>query len=301
MTSATTEPLQLQSQGSAQPGTQGDRQVLVPRQAPASQAPALGQAPTLAPLLTTRSIIDLAWGLTLNLSHEQPQRDLGKNFEAEFFKLLSSLATNREQMVFAENLMMAVTKTIRNMAFVRESHVAYLDGLATDLQEKSQTLKEISGITELTKQGLSPKIISFLLAGGGVIAAAQSTSPLVLLLSAAGGVAISTLFTFGLKPVSSYYRNQAKTKIEAEQKDYWLKHFKPDMTNLLYNLYLDIRTLADHFPGHVRDDWGTWGEERLKQFINNEILPPDFQYWLVPEKSVEPTASSSSPKLKNTS
>src|SRR5206468_9326099 len=56
--------------------------------------------------------------------------------------------------VFLENLLMTMTKTLRNMGFVRDSHVRYLDGKAKELQDNGKFLNDLSGITSLSKLGL---------------------------------------------------------------------------------------------------------------------------------------------------
>jgi hypothetical protein len=298
MSGSATEVLHRPTQDSTQPSIESGMRTQVSTKAPEPVLVPTHQAPA-GPLLTSRSIVELAWGLTLNFSHEQPQRDLGKSFETEFLKMLDGPGASREEKAFLQNLLMAITKTVRNMGFVRENHVAFLDELAINMQDRSETLDGVAGLTEFSKQGLPTKILSFLV-GGGAVVASQPTSQAVLLAATAGGIAFSTGITVALKSVREYYRRIEKKKIEANQKTYWLKHFKPDMTGLLYNLYLDVKALLSAYPGYVRDDWSEWDEKLLKEFIDDQILPPDFLYWPAPTKPIETASALSSHKAAKT-
>jgi hypothetical protein len=78
---------------------------------------------------------------------------------------------------FTENVMMAMLKTLRNLGLARDAYVDWLAYKSKKIEDEKTTLSEASSFTDISADGLLPKIISFGGGGSGVTAAITSQFP----------------------------------------------------------------------------------------------------------------------------
>jgi len=233
-----------------------------------------------------KSILELCWGLTLNLSHETQQQDLGKIFAEQFTQIFAKHEKNPEDAVFLENLVMALAKTVRNIGFVRENHVRYLEYTAQEFTEKMRNLNDAADFTSFSGSGLYSKIVSFLGIGSlaDLVSSVGQSLTLILLFFVAGviGALMVTLM------VRAYHSDKRKknmeTMIEDEQNNYWVTKFKPGMVDQLYILFSETKALIEkYYPEKDaminNDDLLRMSMQELKDVIRNDILPPDSLTW----------------------
>jgi len=251
----------------------------------------------------------LAWGLTLKLSHEGPQREFGKMLETEFLKILDHHENNQAQDEFMRNLLSAIGKAMRNMGFVRDGHVRYLDYLGRQLKEKEDNWKSLGDYRSLSKAGLPAKLIPLLGIGSSSVAGLNAVGvqiALNLLTSTTFGIIASSLVTFLFGRLREARIEEEREKIKEKGNRFWKEDFKPDMVRVLYSLHNDIKALFEKYYSKAKDETFDWNEETLTKFISNEVLPPDgitwppFPFDTLGEGHVDPTPARS-PKPKNKS
>jgi len=244
---------------------------------------------------TVKSILELCWGLTLNLSHEKQQQDLGKLFAEQFAQIFANRERGSEDALFLQNLSMTLAGTVRNIGFVRENHVRFLNYTAQEFTEKMQNLKKVADFTSFSGSGLYAKVASFL----GIGSLADLLSSVSGLVSSVGYwlTLILVFFFVGLlgalgvtlavrKHYSDKKQESMKKEIENKQNDYWVHQFKPRMTDQLYILLSEIKRLIEKYYPEKRDviignDHLLKMEdtEEVKEVISSQILPPDSLTW----------------------
>ena len=78
---------------------------------------------------------------------------------------------------FTENVMMAMLKTLRNLGLARDAYVDWLAYKSRKIEDEKTTLSEASSFTDISADGLLPKIISFGGGGSGVTATITTLFP----------------------------------------------------------------------------------------------------------------------------
>ncbi len=223
----------------------------------------------------------------MSFSHEMPQRELGRRVETEFIKLLALQGASEAEKAFMRNLLTSMTKTLRNMGFVRDNHVRYLDDLGRQLKDKQDDWNSLGDFTSLSKAGFPAKIIS-VLGVGSLIGTLGAGIQLVLNISTSvlSGVVGALLVTLFFRHFRDKAIDKARDTIEKKANNFWVTDFKPDMSKLLYRLFLDIKTLVgDHYSVYAQqqpkatDDMLGWSVSDVKNFINVNVLPPDSISW----------------------
>jgi hypothetical protein len=139
----------------------------------------------------------MAWGLTSKYSHDEKQNAMGDFFMKEMKSIFDSYRAadeeseeqpkhiehytsegkvteeaekKKKEKRFVESTIMALSKTIRNLALARDAHVVYLQSKAQEYIGRKEYLDEISSFSSFSPEGLLPKIITFV-GGGSVITA----------------------------------------------------------------------------------------------------------------------------------
>lgn len=131
------------------------------------------------PPFSIRSLLELAWGLSLSFSHEKSQKSLGDKFYDSLNSILRRYVMeklNQDKSLsdpqlkhekFVTNLLMSLTKTSRNLGFVRDKHTRFIDEKAKEIERGKKLREELSGFVPTSKESLLAQITAFL--GGGSI------------------------------------------------------------------------------------------------------------------------------------
>lgn len=253
--------------------------------------------------------------MTLNLSHEENERKIGKIFQDSFTKFFDGSGKSDTEKGFLDNMFMAFSRTIRDMGFVRDSHIKYLDLTAQEFTETKETWDDLANMTSFSKNGLPAKAVSFFGAGSLADLAKVQLLPSIplpssdVLVVVVGGVVGAIVVTYLLGLVKWNRIDKKKHKIMHEQHTYYVKHFKRDMTDILCHLYLDFKTLVydtKAYAPYVRkvkqrkDDLLGWTDDDVKKFINDSVLPPDDIPWPAPT-TIDTSASTDSSATKTAS
>lgn len=132
------------------------------------------------PPITIRSLMELCWGLSINFSHDQNQREMGKNAREKILRIFADYQTvtfgaddkityypTLDTKKFFDNVIMSIIKTMRNIGFTRNNHQNFLDSMKADYANTKKYYDDLSSFASLNEAGFAPKILSFL--GGGSI------------------------------------------------------------------------------------------------------------------------------------
>lgn len=132
------------------------------------------------PPFTINSLLKLCWGLSLSLSKDSNQQKVGGKFMDAILELwkrrsatapVASKSLNKNQQIkseFIENLIARLTATVRNIGFVKDSHSEFLDEQKARYDAKAEYYQELSEFTSVKKEGIIPKLVTFV--GGGSMA-----------------------------------------------------------------------------------------------------------------------------------
>lgn len=134
------------------------------------------------PPITVTSLTELCWGLSLSLSHDTNQKLFGDNFREKILQIFASYQVVKKEETdvsyhpsvntkkFIDNIMLVMTKTVRNIGFARDSHTNFLKGKSKEFENKKIYYNDLSSLASFKTEGLAPKVISFF-SGGTLISA----------------------------------------------------------------------------------------------------------------------------------
>jgi hypothetical protein len=245
---------------------------------------------------SVRSILEMCWGMTMNLSHETQQQTLGNTFTTQLNQIFTAKENSLVNADFLQNLRMAIFGSLRTLAFVRENHKAYLDYTNAQATSRHASVESIADLASFSGSGLYAKLGSFI--GVGSVASVVSTlkyPPYFILIFAGAGILAALIVTWAVHRQVSKTESTWDDKILKLNNEYWIKFYRPDMTDQLYHLYLDIKALVSRFyPDLVaKDDLLGKSDDEVKKFIQDNILPPENLQWH-PSPTSSPTSAQAS-------
>jgi hypothetical protein len=265
---------------------------------------------------TARSLLQTCWGMTLNLSHDTQQQALGAMFSAQFDqlsqiftpKLMTNISDSNGN--FMLNLKMALSSSVRNLGFIRETHMEYIRCNADRLNSRRQAFEQIADFASFSGSGLYAKVGSFFAAGSladlvaffNKLGLSAIYIPIFLMV----GIAAAFIITISARVIVDWKDDTWDWKTRKDQNRYWKEHYKKDATNELYNLYLSIKELIVKFypTGTAatiigNDELLKLSEEtKVKKVIREQILVTDDLQWFpavqVSQTSTQPAPSQAS-------
>jgi hypothetical protein len=236
--------------------------------------------------LTVRGILAMCWALTMNLSHEERQVELGKTFTDKFLQIFAEDEKAEINKPFLQNVLMELSSTLRSIGFIRANHVQYLDYEADRLTRKRKNLEQVADMASFSGSGLYAKVGSFI--GFGSVANLVKGLGFPegdILWFAVAGIAGAVGVTLGVKYYVSITDASWENEITTRQNEYWRKEFKPDVTAQLLSLFSQVKALIwEYYPNAneiIQHDelLRMSNDNDVKRVISNQILPPDGLRW----------------------
>jgi hypothetical protein len=265
---------------------------------------------------TARSLLQMCWGMTLNFSHDAQQQALGAMFNAQFDQLnqifTPKLMTNISDSSgnFMLNLQMAFSGSVRNLGFIRSTHMEYIRCNADRLNSRRQAFEQIADYASFSGSGLFAKVGSFFAAGSLADLVAffnkMGLSAIYIPIFLLVGIAAAFALTVTARVIVDWKDDTWDWKMRKDQNRYWKEHYKKDATNELYNLYLSIKELIVKFyPTEAaaaimgNDELLKLIEEsKVKKVIREQILVTDDLQWFpavqASQTSTQPASSQAS-------
>jgi len=272
-----------------------------------SNGPTLaGQPDSIFPF-DTKSLLKMCWGMTLNFSHEPQQQALGALFNAQFEQLLKNSENDSLNGDFLRNLTLALSSSVRNLGFIRATHVEYLDFNGDRLSKRRENIEQIADYASFSGSGLSSKLGSFI--GFGSVAdlvTGLHLSVIYIPIFAVGGIIGAVAVTFFARLYVNATDSKWDNQMKSEQNAYWKTHYKKDVTDELYNLYISIKELIERFypnekssimarDGLLNLQDKSESESTIKSIISDQVLPPDDLQWF-PIVAAQQGSQQASPK-----
>jgi hypothetical protein len=231
------------------------------------------------PPLRFDSTIELAWGLTLNLSHEKNEVKIGQAF-LDYYKMMKErFKSNNHVSGYLENLDGLMSTYLRSMGFERDVFVKGLDIIDKVRDERIKGINDLADMTSFSKDGLILRVSSFLgigtlanfLASPGFLPSSVNLNLLLFwgFLGLIAGVGVAKLLRGSLI-------TWVTAKAYTQEQFFWKEHGKKVFTSRLRNFSHDLKALGDVFyPKYhepVLDD-----DKILSKFLD-EILPDEKVY-----------------------
>jgi hypothetical protein len=199
---------------------------------------------------------------------------------------------------------MAISSCVRNLGFIRDTHMDYLSFNADRLNSRRQALEQIADYSSFSGSGLYSKIGSFV--GFGSLADLVTKLNLNIIyipIFAVGGIIGAFALTFLVRLYVVHTDDSWDWNMRKDQNRYWREHYKKDATNELYEFYASIIELVRRFYPQEADTIMNNDEllrlqnepERVKNIIREQILPPDDLQWFPIIQSSATSSQSSTP------
>ena len=121
--------------------------------------------PEQNPPIMIVSLMKLAWGLTLNLSADEPQQKAGEMVNERFGKLLETTALSNKGKLYINEIMACLSAFLRNMGYEKDFLVKELDINQSIRNEEIKSINDLADLTSLSNEGLISRIVAFLFGG----------------------------------------------------------------------------------------------------------------------------------------
>ncbi len=231
------------------------------------------------------SILELAWGLTLNFSHEDKEKEVGKSLLDYFEKTVEQYKAGSKERAYLNDVRAALTGYLRTYGLERDAFVDQLDEYKEVKEARIKVYTDIGSLSSVSKESAVVKLASFVGIGSASTAIATFFNaeptpglPFNLLAALLGGIT-------GLFLVSSLFRLLAPRLIDrAERLCYrdktgiWRNMERPLYLKGLSNLYEAVTPIVKlHYDGYrerVLDN-----KEELYKFLD-ALLPANDLYQL---------------------
>ena len=127
------------------------------------------------PPFKLKALLRLAWGLTLNLSSDQAQQNLGNLFNDSFKKLWEQNSQNENTLRYLHNINGTLSSFLRNMGYEKDFLVVELDTQKKIQEKEIENVNELADMSSLSSDGLITRIVAFFIGGATTLLGAWQT------------------------------------------------------------------------------------------------------------------------------
>lgn len=126
----------------------------------------------VSPPFKLKALLRLAWGMTLNLSSDPAQQNLGSMFNEIFKKLWEQNSQNENILRYLHNINGTLSSFLRNMGYEKDFLVVELDTQAKIRDKEIENINELADMTSLSSDGLITRTVAFFIGGATSVLAA---------------------------------------------------------------------------------------------------------------------------------
>jgi hypothetical protein len=119
----------------------------------------------LIPPFKLKALLRLAWGLTLNLSGDEAQQNMGIVFNEIFKKLWDQNSQNENTLRYLHNINGTLSSFLRNIGYEKDFLVVELDTQAKIRDKEIENVNQLADMTSLSSDGLITRIVAFFIGG----------------------------------------------------------------------------------------------------------------------------------------
>jgi hypothetical protein len=202
------------------------------------------------PPIRVDTTVHLAWGLSLNLSSDENQKQLGSSVK-DYFKDLGNRVGNDEKAKnYVDNLFALITAYLRTVGFERDVYARNLTLLEKNRENTIESLNDLADMTSFSTESLIIRVSSFLGLGSlaDLVISSTTIDPNIILFFGMVGL-------FGTILLLKWWRHSRIQKdnenIAKKQQEYWKDVARPSFMNSLTHLFVDVKELAkDYYPNY---------------------------------------------------
>ncbi len=229
-------------------------------------ATAAASSPLSRPPLRVDSTLHLAWGLTLNLSSDENQREEAKEFNKIIDNLREEFKQDEEALNYLDNLASFLSTYLRSVGFERSVYANYLDTQKSKQEKIIENLNDLADVSSFSQEGAIVRIASFL--GIGSLAEfvtkyfAPNAEPTlnvqigIILFFGFLGLAVTSIVLKVLR--GRGIQSVIEATLEKQQR-FWTGHARESFKKSLTHLFDDVKKLVeDRYPHYA-----TSGKERI--------------------------------------
>jgi hypothetical protein len=230
------------------------------------------------------STLQLAWGLTLNFSHEQNEVAVGASLLAELSNLRERYKSDQKSLAYLDNLISVLSSYLRTAGFERDVYASYLDIFKQIRDVRIKNINDASELASLSSGSFILRLGAFLGIGtlvdvvGSIRGFASPTPgfPFNLSFFLLAGVAGVLLLTFAIRLSKGKLVANAINHSFNEQLVLWKRKARPGFNRELKRLAARLEVLVkEYYPEYTEDVMRD--KEALDSLINS-ILPEESLY-----------------------
>jgi len=246
--------------------------------------------PRSDPPLRIDSTIQLAWGLTLNFSHETTEDNVGKAFLEWLKTLRDAYSNDHDTQVYIDNLSAALSSYLRTSGFERNVYVSYLDTYKNLREVKIKNINDVADLASVSSGSFLAKLGTFLGFGslaqiiGAITNVASPTQGLPFSLNAVlfGGLLGLGATVLVVKAVRGRLIQRIENESFKEQLLLWKNKAKPRFIEDLFNLHERLRPLVAKFYPNYTEDTLTMSKGELEAYL--DVILPDTDLYKIAKK-----------------
>lgn len=237
--------------------------------------------------LRADSTLQLAWGLTLNFSHEDKEVAVGNSLLQEFQNLRMRFKDAPKTLEYLDNLTSIIGSYLRTAGFERDVYVSYLDIFKETRDTRLKNIDDVSELASFSSGSFILRFAAFLglgtladvLGSFGGIAKPTPGLPFDLsffLLFGLGGV---VAFTFSVRLLKERFVAGAINHSFEEQLEFWESFARPAFKRELKHLAQQLKIIiAKYYPSYSED---LLANENALDSLLESILPDKHLYEIV--------------------
>ncbi len=231
------------------------------------------------------SILHFAWGMTMNLSHQDQQRYLAETFKTRFVALWDQ-CKDKNDIEFLNDVAFILSAYERSYGFERDVYFTRLDNWASLKQDKIDYYNDLANINSVNSDSIYSRLLAFL--GSGSIAGTvtnvfknnsllldSATLPFFLV----GGAIGFGVFTFILRRYAHRKIFSSDEQITKLMNDFWQMTLRPYLAKIMYNLANDLMEAHSRYYKTRNDGSLPEEDEKLKKMISDMIPTEDAYYY----------------------
>ena len=123
------------------------------------------------PPIKLKTLLKMAWGMTLGLSNDQAQQHLGDLFTETFKDLVKQRPEDLNATKYLNAINGSLSSFLRSMGYEKDFLVVELDTQKKIQEKEIENVNELADMTSLSSDGLITRTVAFFIGGAGSVLA----------------------------------------------------------------------------------------------------------------------------------
>ena len=237
--------------------------------------------------LSISSILHFAWGMTLNLSHQDEQRYLAETFKGRFVALWDQYKTDNAAISFLNEVSFVLSASERSYGFERDIYFSRIDDWNTLRTDKIAYYKDLASITSGNSDSVYSRALAFL--GTGSVGAftdllknsqgAQVNAEFITIFLISGAIGFG-IFTWLLRSYADRKIIDVDIEMSKYIDDFWQTSLRENLGKMYEHLAEDLKKVyAKYYKDEVLPS-----DETLKDEIDKMLPNQSAYHYIYPQK-----------------